>query len=338
MPRCLIALGANLGDRQHTLAQAVAQLSAQPHISLVAQSRWHQTAPIGGAPGQDSFLNGVLALDTNLSPHEICTVLGRIEERLGRTRGQRWAARLIDLDLLLYDDRVITTPSLVVPHPRMAWRRFVLAPAAEIAPDMIHPTIGWSMRQLLAHLNTAVPYIALLAPPGRGKTALAEALARHAGGRVIADSSNAAALPDSPNPPSHAYERQIQFLDRRSRLLDLRDWPRSNELAVSDFYFDQSLAYAQMELAARDQEAFGRASETAKARVVSPKLLVVLEEAPGNPDAPPDPSAAGTEHGTRLRSNLLALAARRGIGPVLYAGVDRSAQFDEVAAAIAAMR
>jgi 2-amino-4-hydroxy-6-hydroxymethyldihydropteridine diphosphokinase len=336
MPRCLIALGANLGDRERSLQRAVELLGAERQISLVACSRWHETAPVGGAPNQGPFLNGVLCLDTDLTAEQLRDALGRIEARLGRIRARRWDARLIDLDLLLYGNLVIATPTLVVPHPRMAFRRFVLEPAAEAAPEMVHPTIGWSIGQLLAHLNTALPYVALMGPPGCGKTSLARSLAGRFGGRFIADP----AMPWPPsglaNPPSHVYERQIQFLDRRTNALDARNWQQSDVLAVSDFYFDQSLAYAQTELAARDYEAFCRAWAAAGAHVIRPKLLVVLDAPPGDTAEQP---ATESAHAGRLRRELLGVAARSGTGPVLYAsGGDEQAQFDEISAAIAAVQ
>lgn len=330
MPRCLIALGANLGDRAYSLARAVELLWAEPHVTVVACSRWHETAPVGGAPGQGLFLNGVVCLDTALTPEQLHGTLVRMEERLGRTRGERWSARTIDLDLLLYGNQAIATPRLVVPHPRMAFRRFVLAPAAEVAPEMIHPTIGWSIQQLLAHLSTALPYVALMGLPGRGKTSLAQSLSRAWNGRFIADPPMPAPPSGASNQPSQAYGRQIQFLDRRTSVLDAAVWANRDVPAVSDFYWDQSLAYALAELEARDYEAFRLAWDARRARVIAPKLLVVLDEPPGATDPRP---------ADRLRRELLGLAARSGQGPVLYAsGQDEQAQFDEISAAIAAMQ
>jgi 2-amino-4-hydroxy-6-hydroxymethyldihydropteridine diphosphokinase len=338
MPRCLIALGANLGERRETLARAVELFHGEPHVTNFAPSRWHETAPVGGAAGQGTFLNGAATCDTTLSPTELHGLLRRIENELGRTRGQRWAARLLDLDLLLYDEHVIATPELIVPHPRMAFRRFVLEPAVEVAADMVHPTIGWSMQQLLAHLNAAVPYVALLGPGDAERTRLAQSLARHFGGRTVTLASSMATLSGSPNPPSQPLERQIQFLLRGSLLLDARKWPRDGVLAVSDFYLDQALAQAQTELAPGDLEAFRHAWETAQAHVMPPKLLAVLDDVPLGPVVP---ASGGVTMPGRVRQLSVAetsLAARRGIGPVVYAGSDPQQQFDEIAAAIVAMQ
>ena len=98
--------------------------------------------PIGGPAGQEPFLNAAALLETSLPPAELLARLQRIELHLGRTRETRWAARTLDLDLLLYDNLVLNTPYLTLPHPRMAFRRFVLEPAAEVAPEMAHPRLA----------------------------------------------------------------------------------------------------------------------------------------------------------------------------------------------------
>src|SRR5262249_40792504 len=150
-------------------------LAAHPAIQDLALSRFHETAPIGGPPGQEPFINAAAAFDTTLSPESLHALLGQIERDLGRTAGDRWAARAVDLDLLLYGEAVVEGARLVVPHPRMAFRRFVLAPAAEVAGEMIHPHIGWSVGQLLAHLDDAAAYVALLGVPGSEKMVLPKA-------------------------------------------------------------------------------------------------------------------------------------------------------------------
>lgn len=173
MPQALIGLGANLGDRRGSLDRAIEALRSSPHIDSLRCSRWRETAPVGGPDGQNRFLNGAAVAHTTLSADQLHALLVSIENRLGRTRHERWSARTIDLDLLLYGDEIIDKPALTVPHPRMAFRRFVLEPAAEVAPEMIHPLIGWSMASLVEHLNTAANYAALVGPPGSGKTAIA---------------------------------------------------------------------------------------------------------------------------------------------------------------------
>ncbi len=339
MPRSLIALGANLGDREQTLRRAIARLEAHRQIAIVACSRWHETTPVGGPAGQGPFLNGAVCIDTDLTGRELHAALLQIETDLGRKPSQRWAARAIDLDLLLYGDELIDTPTLCVPHPRMAFRRFVLEPAVEVAPDMLHPRIGWSLRALLDHLNAAFPYVALLGLPGSGKTALATSLSSTLGGRWIADEVPLGPSSGPAESPSHVYARQIQFLRHRTRALEAGSWPDRRGLAVSDFYFDQCLAYARVALDDDQYATFYQAWVAARKEVVPPKLLVVLGTPAGMSARPTEHEHQSTPGADRLQDELSRLAARGGLGPVLYAGGgDAQARFDEVSAAIAAMQ
>jgi 2-amino-4-hydroxy-6-hydroxymethyldihydropteridine diphosphokinase len=152
MAKCLISLGANLGDRGTTLQSAMQQLATIPQTSLLAQSSFRETQPAGG-PQQAVYLNAAATLETTLSPQHFFTELQRIENEFGRVRTERWGPRTMDLDLLLYDQLELETAELTLPHPRMSFRRFVLEPAAEIAAEMVYPINGWTILQLLHHLN-----------------------------------------------------------------------------------------------------------------------------------------------------------------------------------------
>ena len=147
-----IALGSNLGDRRGTLEGAVAALSSTSGVVVRKVSSFHETEPVGGPPGQGLFLNAAAVLETSLDPFGLLQVLREIEERFGRTRTVRWGERTLDLDLLLFDDRVVDTPELTVPHPRLTERRFVLEPLAEVAPDTIEPVTRRTIIDLLADL------------------------------------------------------------------------------------------------------------------------------------------------------------------------------------------
>lgn len=161
MMRVLLAVGANLGPRERTLASALAALARLPGTTLLARSSWHQTIPVGGPAGQAPFLNGAVTIQTALSPPALANSLRQIETQLGRQRLVRWDARTIDLDMLLYADRVLTSPELNIPHPRMAVRRFVLDPACEIAGDMIHPTSGWTLAAIQRHWQLSPRTVAI---------------------------------------------------------------------------------------------------------------------------------------------------------------------------------
>jgi 2-amino-4-hydroxy-6-hydroxymethyldihydropteridine diphosphokinase len=153
-----IALGSNLGDRENFLSQALALIANNNRITIVRASPFFQTAPVPtpGASGPlgGPYLNAAAILDTQLTPRELLDALLAIERALGRTRdpANRSAPRTIDLDLLLYADRIINEPGLVVPHPRLHLRRFVLDPLAHIAPNWIVPTLGQTVADLFISL------------------------------------------------------------------------------------------------------------------------------------------------------------------------------------------
>jgi 2-amino-4-hydroxy-6-hydroxymethyldihydropteridine diphosphokinase len=150
--RAYVGLGANLGPREITIQRAVTLLAAEEGIELVEQSRLRETDPVG-VVDQPGFLNGVVALDTTLSPRELLDVLLRVERELGRTRdGERWGPRTIDLDLLLHGSHVVDEPGLHVPHPRLHERRFALEPLAELAPDLEIPGRG-KVSEILQQLH-----------------------------------------------------------------------------------------------------------------------------------------------------------------------------------------
>ena len=135
-----VGLGANLGDREATIRRAVELLAATPGIELVAVSTLRETDPVGYAD-QPRFLNGVAALETELAPRGLLDRLLAVERELGRVRGEgpRFGPRTIDLDLLLYGDEVVEKPGLVVPHPRLTDRQFVLEPLHELDPELTLP-------------------------------------------------------------------------------------------------------------------------------------------------------------------------------------------------------
>ncbi|MGC8713384.1 MAG: 2-amino-4-hydroxy-6-hydroxymethyldihydropteridine diphosphokinase [Leptodesmis sp.] len=145
--RSAIALGSNLGNSLQTLESAIVSLAHTPEISLQTRSHWYQTKAVG--PPQPDYLNGCILLTTSLKPHALLQVLLDIEKQFGRVRRERWGPRTLDLDLLLYGDRILHTPNLQIPHPRMTERAFVLVPLAEIAPDWIEPVSGKAIADLV---------------------------------------------------------------------------------------------------------------------------------------------------------------------------------------------
>jgi 2-amino-4-hydroxy-6-hydroxymethyldihydropteridine diphosphokinase len=330
MSTCLIALGSNLGDRRQLLDEAVARLGRQAGIELTAQSAWVETHPTGGPPDQPAFLNGAVLVRTSLAPEGLLAALQQIEDLLGRQRSLRWGPRTIDLDLLLYDQLTLAAPGLVVPHPRMAWRRFVLEPAGQIAAHMLHPGTGWTIAQLLENLNRRPRYVAIAGPSPDNKTQLARRVATACGGfvRLIA----------GPKSPSHDLAAELELLEERGRLLAAEgDCPifRGHHaehgrergtvpfraLTLSDFWFDEGPSFARTRLVAGEAARYDAAWQDLRASVPRPQLIAFLET-PGEP----------------LSESILCRALEPDRGPLLrHPGSDLPGAEEEVVAALRAM-
>ena len=151
MSTIYLGLGSNLGDRLANLRAAVRALP--PEVSVVVESAVYETPP-WGVENQPGFLNMVVRAETTLKPPALRDHVKRIEREVGRTETFRWGPRVIDIDILLYDDRIVDTPKLVIPHAQMHKRPFVLVPLVSIAPEVVHPALGLSMRELLQHVDT----------------------------------------------------------------------------------------------------------------------------------------------------------------------------------------
>lgn len=160
-----IGFGSNIGDRFAHIDQALRLLREADGVSLIQVSSLYETEPVGYEQ-QDWFLNGVLAIETRLSPDQLLALLKQIETGVGRHQRVRWGPREMDLDLLIYDQCCIDTPALTVPHPEMHRRSFVLVPFAEIAPEVIHPVFQQNIQTLLSNLTDGKT-VRLAAPPPR---------------------------------------------------------------------------------------------------------------------------------------------------------------------------
>lgn len=159
-----IGLGSNMGDREENIRRAVALLAEA--VRVVTRSSLYETGPVGYEEQAD-FLNAVTMVETTLSAGELLALCCSIEARLGRVRSRAWGPRTIDLDILLYGDTILNTPELQVPHPRMAERKFVLAPLAEIAPSVLHPVLRRTAEELLRELKGGERVVRL---PAHGQT------------------------------------------------------------------------------------------------------------------------------------------------------------------------
>ncbi len=307
-----MSLGANLGDRSRTLNAAIASLEQVDGIHVLAHSRWSETTPAGGPPHQADFLNGAARLETTLSPTALLDQLHQVENALGRRREVRWGARSIDLDLLLYDDVIVATPQLTVPHPRLAFRRFVLAPCLEIAPEWVHPLIGWSLEECFEHLQKTPRSIAVACCSAESANTVARLGAQQAGAFFIADPAVAGNWRDAENDLASAPRRATALADAA---VEQTEW-------VSGFWLEPPFAAAPR-----------------------PTFVVWLDEpfSDGNPSTPPeDTSVSGVDSSAPLRKYNRDLGRRvmqRGRGPWLQLPTaDLTQAANEVAAALLAMR
>ncbi|MBI3317247.1 MAG: 2-amino-4-hydroxy-6-hydroxymethyldihydropteridine diphosphokinase [Candidatus Omnitrophica bacterium] len=148
MNKVYIAVGSNLGNREHYLHQALERLQGRAGIRLLQKSSVYETEPVGGPP-QGKYLNAVWKIETSLRPKPLLELLLSVERGLGRKRGESNAPRTIDLDLLAYGDEIVEEDGLTIPHPRLAEREFVLRPLAEISPAWRHPGLHKTACQLL---------------------------------------------------------------------------------------------------------------------------------------------------------------------------------------------
>jgi len=332
MPAVLIGLGSNLGDRQRALDDAVEQLRGTAEIESVRASSWHESTPIGGPTGQARFLNGAALLQTSLLPESLWLRLAAIEKLLGRTRRERWGPRSIDLDLLLYDDLIqstalsIDTTRICVPHPRMSFRRFVLEPAVEVAPDMRHPLIGWTIAHLLNHLRMAPAYVAISGDKFSATHELAAKASQRCGWPLI-EVSGAGDETVPASSPSLTLDRAIEFLREEAALIARRTWPADSPGVITSFWIEDLLAVGDV-LWPRVIESLWH---EVSASIMPPKLLVSYS-AMG--------VSEGGDHGLRQRIDQARQARTRrlGIGPTLWLSAENPTEAEaELVAAIQAM-
>ncbi len=154
MANVYLGIGSNMGDRAANIDRAMTLLKEHKDIKVIAESSLIETDPVGG-PAQPKFLNGAIQIDTDLMPLDLLSQLKIIERRLGRVKGEPNSPRPIDLDILFYDDVVIVDgKNLTIPHPKIAERFFVLKPLLEIAPELVHPRLNKSIKELAKAVKT----------------------------------------------------------------------------------------------------------------------------------------------------------------------------------------
>ena len=143
-----IAIGSNLGTPKENCIEAIDIISSNPHIKITSKSSFYQTAPVGNTK-QDWFINAVIKVSTQLNSDILLSAILKIESKMGRIRKEKWGPRIIDLDLLFYDNLIIKQKDLTLPHPEIQKRNFVLQPLNEIGENFIHPSLNKSINTLL---------------------------------------------------------------------------------------------------------------------------------------------------------------------------------------------
>lgn len=165
--RAYIGVGSNQGDKERNCRRAVKEIGKFPETRVGEVSSWFATEPWGAA-STEWYVNGVAAVDTGLEPDILLRHCQTVERKMGRPAARpRWADRVIDLDILFYDDRVLEGPGLIIPHPELHRRRFVLAPLCELAPELKHGPLGTSIRDLLAQVEDDKRVRAIAGPDAR---------------------------------------------------------------------------------------------------------------------------------------------------------------------------
>lgn len=294
-----LSLGSNIGDRLGTLRQALQLIEQIEGVSQLNASSFYRTAPVGYT-AQPDFINCAATLQTTLEPEQLLGRLREIEQRLGRLRRERWREREIDIDILLFGQQVIATPTLVVPHPEMSNRAFVLVPLAQLAPALRHPLHDATVAQLLEQLQdrsgiervmeadegapegeTNFPqHIAVEGGIGAGKTTLATAIANRIGGRLVLEQ-----FEDNPflplfyaDPEHHAFQTQLFFLLSRYRQQEaFRQPDLFHHTIVSDYLFDKDRIFASLTLRDHELALYDTIVAALQPSVPTPDVVIYLQ-------------------------------------------------------------
>jgi 2-amino-4-hydroxy-6-hydroxymethyldihydropteridine diphosphokinase len=275
--RSLIGCGANLGCPREQLDRAIDMLRFMPGVNLLDVSRFIETRPIGGPPGQPAYLNAACLVETGFEPEDLLEMLAAIENTLDRRRDQRWGPRSIDLDLLLHGDRVIESERLQLPHPRMTTRRFVLEPAAEIAPELTHPLAGCTIGDLLENISQRHLHVAVVGIPGSGCSEIATAVADVTLARQL---HAPAPLPVTGGLCGAAAEATAfwqETLRQYAAPLKRSAWPRDPHGTVTDYWLESVRLAAERCLAPTGRPEFLAAFNRLVAETVPPHVVLFLQ-------------------------------------------------------------
>lgn len=253
-------------------------LRYMPGVTLVSVSRYRDTRPIGGPSGQGVFLNGACLLETDLAPHDVLAMLSAVENTLHRERVERWGPRTVDLDLLLYDDVVLTTESLTLPHPRMATRRFVLEPCVEISPDLVHPLAACTLERLLESISSPHPHVAVIGVPGAAAPEVAAAIAHATLARLVPapPEYTRAGLLVSRQEAAGREGRWHQAVEACAKPLLSKRWPRDPHGVVVDYWLQTVRLAAEESLVGEALGKFQSFFRRLASDTVQPEVAILL--------------------------------------------------------------
>jgi len=294
-----VSLGANIGDREEFLSKAIRELKKIPEIDLIRFSDIYETSPWGNEE-QNFFLNQIIELKTSLSSHELLNRCQDVEITLGRIKRELWGPREIDIDLLIFGDEQIVSENLILPHPRLTKRKFILQPLSVLVPDLFVPGEGKTVNQLLSickdknsisiykervnldkeSTNGNATYIAIEGVIGAGKTSLARLLSEELDAKLIVEEADTNPyLKDFyRDPRRYAFQVQLFFLVSRYRqLLDLPQQDLFHPYMIADFIFPKDKIFAFMNLEKRDLILYERISRLMEAELPKPDLVIYLQ-------------------------------------------------------------
>ena len=283
-----IGLGSNLGDRERMIRQALDLLNGNGGVEVTRVSDIKETTPLGQMD-QPNYLNGVAEIRTALEPQKLLRKLKATEAALGRQPASKWQSRPIDLDLLLFGQQTINASGLVVPHPEMHLRSFVLDGLCQLNPELVHPLLKEPVSELAGRLGggnfvvdpEAPQLVSVAGIIGVGKTTLAKKLAEVLHGEVLYE-------PYGTNPflpqvyagkCELALDSQLYFLVNRTEQLDRNTLPR-HKVFVTDYVFDKELIYARRLLNAEQLRLYETIFQPFAARVATPVLVIYLQDSP----------------------------------------------------------
>ena len=285
-----IGLGSNLGDRKKNIDNALKMLTQTEGIELVRTSETIETKPLAGSD-QTSYINTVAELKTSMSAQDFHKKMLAVETALGRTRNIKWSSRTIDLDLLLFGDEIINETNLIVPHPQMHLRTFVLKGLCQLNPALVHPVMKVDVSTLFDRLNNTnfipdsnVPQLVSIAGLiGSGKTTLANKLAQVLDCPLILE-------PYDQNPylpqvyagkKELALDSQLFFLTHRFDQINTGVL-KAAKLYISDYIFDKELIYAKILLNSDQMVLYRHIHDLYSPKISSPVLVIYLTDSSQN--------------------------------------------------------